>query len=91
MFSAIWIKKHLALEIDPGRIWYNYRDTCIIYENSYFARINYIWFNAVKHKYVKEASEWKFGSFYHRMKEGDEVKRIIEQYPWDRINVKDDF
>lgn len=90
-FSAIWIKKNVLLDIDPERIWYNYWDTCITYENSYFARINYIWFNAVKHRYVKEAAEWRFGSFYNRAKEWRKVERIVEQYPWDRVKVKDDF
>jgi len=91
-FSALKIKKvidDLRLE---KRIWYNYWDTCVTYERSYYARINYIWFNPVKHGYVNHPSKWEFGSFYERFHNGEnDLKKIIEEYPCDRLNVKDYF
>ncbi len=90
-YSALWIKKNLFPEITNEKIWHNYWDTCITYEKSYFSRINYIWFNAVKHQYVEDAKDWKFGSFYYRFKNLENVKEIVEQYPYDRLNVEDDF
>jgi len=94
-FSAIWIRKN----VEPGdyvtdkltqstysknKIWYSYWDTCITYEK-------YIWCNPVKHGYVTDPTQWRFGSFFHRAKDWSGVKDIIEKYPWDRVGVKDDF
>lgn len=74
------------------KIWYNYWDTCITYESSYFARINYIWFNPVKHGYVDDAAQWKFGSFYRRAQEQRKhVEEVMEKYPCDRIKIEDDY
>ena len=89
-FSALWIKKHTQFETDPDHIWYNYRDTCITYESSYFARLNYIWFNPVKHKYVEDAEDWKFGSYYTRVRNW-EIAPIINKYPWDSVKIENDF
>ena len=90
-FSALKIKKTVSYKKVPEKIWYNYWDTCITYEGSYFARINYIWFNSVNHDYTDKAEKWEFGSFYYRAKNWNTVKDIIEQFSLDRINVKDDF
>ncbi|MCF7885823.1 MAG: transposase [Candidatus Marinimicrobia bacterium] len=72
--------------------FHNYWDTCITYERSYFARLHYIWYNPVKHKYVEEPREWKFGSYYYRIKKDkDKIRNIIDDYPCDNVNVYDDF
>jgi putative transposase len=72
--------------------FHNYRDTCITNESSYFARLHYIWFNPVKHGYVKNPENWKFGSYYFRVKKDNEnVFKIIDEYPCDKVNVYDDF
>ncbi|MDW7679596.1 MAG: transposase [bacterium] len=90
-FSALKLKKLHPEFADVEHVWYNYWDTCITYEKSYFARINYIWFNPVKHKYVTEAENWKYGSFFERAKEWKNVKGIVEQYPFEKLNIDDDF
>ena len=90
-FSALWIKKNELPNIDPEHVLYNYWDTCITYEGSYFARINYLWFNSVKHGYVEKAEDWKFGSFYERAQNWENIKGIVEQYPFDELNIYDDF
>jgi putative transposase len=90
-FSALWIKKHATFDSEPEHIWYNYRDTCITYENSYFARLNYIWFNPVKHNYVQNPEEWKFGSYGIRARNSENVAGIIKKYPYDRVRIEDDF
>ncbi len=90
-FSALWLKKNTADFKNIHKIWYNYWDKCITYEKSYFVRINYIWFNPVKHGYVEDAKLWKFGSFYQRSKEWRDVKGIVEKFPFDKISVEDDF
>jgi len=91
-FTAIWVKKNLPELKDETRIFYNYWDSCITYEKSYFARLNYIYFNPVKHGYVKEASDYLWGSYRVRLKaESYYLNELREKYPWDKIKVKDDF
>ena len=91
-FSALWIKKnvHAAKKLD--KIWHNYWDTCITYEKSYFARLNYIWFNPVKHRYVNKPEDWEFGSYKDRFeKEKEYLMRVNKNYPCDKVKINDDF
>ena len=91
-FTAIWLKEDFPNLKEEKKIFYNYWDSCITYEKSYFARLNYIYFNPVKHGYVKEAEDYLWGSYRNRLiKEGDYLNQIKKQYPWDKIIVKDDF
>ncbi|RPI13299.1 MAG: hypothetical protein EHM58_18765 [Ignavibacteriae bacterium] len=91
-FNALWVKKNIPQAKNEEVIWYNYWDTCITYENSYFARLNYIWFNPVKHGYVEFAEDWIHGSYYKRVKEEKEyLDSIKEKYPFDKINIDDNF
>ncbi|MBC8479133.1 MAG: transposase [FCB group bacterium] len=96
-FTALWINKNVRPEpVDFGRnarrVFQNYWDTCITYERSYFARINYIWFNPVKHGYVESPEEWKYGSYFYRFKdEYAEMQKQIKKYPFNSIRVKGDF
>ena len=91
-FSAIWLKKNFTEYNALGRIWYNYWDTCVSFEKSYFNRLNYIWFNPVKHGYVEFPEEWEFGSYFTRAREDDNaMQKIINQYRIDQMKIKDDF
>ncbi|MBT3251678.1 MAG: hypothetical protein HN729_02930 [Candidatus Marinimicrobia bacterium] len=91
-FSAIWLKKNFTEYNALGRIWYNYWDTCVSFEKSYFNRLNYIWFNPVKHGYVEFPEEWEFGSYFTRAREDDKaMQKIINQYRIDQMKIKDDF
>jgi putative transposase len=78
--------------IQGRKICWNYWDSCITFEKSYFARINYIHFNPVKHGYVDDPIEWKYSSYRvyserHRL----EKDRFEKEYPFDRVKVRDDF
>lgn len=85
-------KKKSTQSINSKKKFHNYWDTCITYERSYFARLHYIWYNPVKHGYVDDPKNWKFGSYYCRFKENeDEIDEIIDQYPCDQVKVYDDF
>lgn len=91
-YSANWISKNVRESDEAIKIWHNYWDTCISYEHSYFARLNYIWMNPVKHGYVKHPEEWKFGSYFERFKKDREYLRTVStQYPCNKVKVKDDF
>ena len=87
-FSGLWIKKHKNI-VGESQIWFNYWDSCITYESSYFSRIHYIWQNPVKHGYVESPEQWKFGSYFYRDRK--ETEEISRQYPCDKIKIKDDF
>ena len=90
-FTGIWIKKNINEAQELKKIWWNYWDRCITYEKSYFSRINYIWYNPVKHNLIDKAELWEFGSFYDRYKQQDYVNQIKIKYPFERVKVKDDF
>ena len=103
-FTALWIKKNMesinhvdgaltrSKQTIKGKIFYNYFDTCITYEKSYFARLNYIWYNPVKHGYVESPEKYVFGSYYYRYQEESEtMKRQIKKYPFGNLKINDDF
>ncbi len=93
-YSAIWINKNInTVNIRSNKkVWHNYWDTCIDFESSYFARINYIWNNPVKHGYVEESQEWKFGSFYELYRNDQvNIQTILNNYPSDRIKIRDEY
>ena len=74
------------------KCFHNYWDTCITFQNSYFARLNYIFYNPVKHGYVKDAKDYKWGSYYYRYKyQKDYLLTLRKTYKWDMISVPDSF
>ena len=74
------------------KIWWNYWDSCITYEKSFFTRINYIHYNPVKHGYVDEPEDCLFSSYNTFMREYSHKGKIIHnRYPFDKIDIKDDF
>ncbi|MBL8079537.1 MAG: transposase [Anaerolineales bacterium] len=53
-----------AKDAQPGRkVWHNYWDTCIRTEKSYYARMNYVMMNPVKHGLVEKPEEYPFSSY----------------------------
>jgi putative transposase len=74
------------------RVWWNYWDTCITYERSYYARLNYIHWNPVRHGVVKSPEDYEFSSYrFYLDRQGEWLKRIEKEYPFDRVNVFDPF
>jgi len=89
-FTALWIKKNNPQSKSSHKIWFNYWDRCITYENSYFTRVNYIWNNPVKHNYCKFAKDYKFGSYYNRYRlEKEYTESIISNYPFNKASIYD--
>lgn len=73
-------------------MWWNYWDTCITSERSYYTRLNYIHFNPVKHGIVTQTEDYPFSSHTGYLRAQPEaIRRIIANYPFDRVKVKDDF
>ncbi|MBW2066283.1 MAG: transposase [Deltaproteobacteria bacterium] len=93
-FTALWIKKHITQSRDLPHVFHNYWDTCITYERSYFARLNYIYYNPVKHGYASLPEEYAYGSYRTRFLDARERQHLMamkERYPFDKVKVKDDF
>lgn len=74
------------------QVWYNYWDTCLTYEKSYYARLHYVHINPVKHGLAKNAEDYPFCSYRWFLEKGDENLKIqVLNQPIDKINVEDDF
>ena len=81
------------LDTAPGRqVWFQYWDTCLTFEKSYYARLNYVHNNPVKHNLVKEASQYPYCSagWFH-FHSDKAFREKVEAVPYDQVNVRDDF
>ena len=88
--TARWINQ---LDGSAGRrVWHNYRETVLSFENSYYARLKYVHHNAVHHGLVHTADHypWCSASWFKRSAAPAFVK-TIENFKTDRIQVSDDF
>jgi len=66
----------------PGRqVWHNYWDTCLQSETAYWAGLQYVHLNAVKHGIVTEAKEYPFCSYrwFKDQAEPGFVARVLSQ------------
>ena len=81
------------LDNAPGRqVWFNFWDTRLTYERSYFARLNYVHQNAVKHGLVTVANQyrWCSAAWFERTAAPPVVKTIYA-FKIDKLNIRDDF
>ncbi|MCK4908551.1 MAG: transposase [Planctomycetes bacterium] len=91
-FTALWIKKNVSEAQKAQKIFYNYWDSCITYERSYFTRLNYIHFNPIKHGYTKEAEKYEFGSYRQKfLVRKKEMLNLQKKYPWNKVKLTDSF
>ena len=81
------------IDRSPGRrVWFQYWDTCLTYESSYYARLNYVHNNPVKHGLVPVAEQYPFCSAkWFREDAEEELYDKVISVPYDRVNVRDDF
>ncbi|MCP4755797.1 MAG: hypothetical protein GY866_33450 [Proteobacteria bacterium] len=65
------------------KVWYNCLERPIKSEGHYFASLNYIHHNAVKHKYVNSWQDWPFSSAERFLEEvgRNKAKDIWQAYP----------
>ncbi|MCK4856611.1 MAG: hypothetical protein KAT58_01445 [candidate division Zixibacteria bacterium] len=74
------------------RVWFQYWDTCLTYERSFYARLNYVHNNAVHHGLVTAAAQYRYcsaGCFERHAKAS--YRKKVESFRYDRVNVRDDF
>ena len=71
----------------PGRkVWYRFSDRKIRSDRHFYASINYIHFNPVKHGYVKKATDWPWCSVHEYL---DRVGRDALAKRWQRYPIRD--
>ncbi|MBS1840732.1 MAG: transposase [Acidobacteria bacterium] len=86
--------KHINLhDGQPGRnVWFQYWDTRLTNEKSYFARLNYVHSNAVKHGLVKRAETYPWCSAgWFAMRASRPFYETVRRFPCDRVSVPDEF
>ncbi|WP_413167870.1 REP-associated tyrosine transposase [Capilliphycus salinus ALCB114379] len=66
-----------------GKVWYSYSDRAIRSERHYYATLNYIHYNPVKHNYVKSPYDWETSSvhWYLQEKGRDWLRSCWVEYP----------
>jgi putative transposase len=73
----------------PGRqSWNQFWDVCLDSLGSFWARINYIHYNPVRHGYVSDPAEYLWSSCREWQRYGDTLSEIELAYPWDRLDLE---
>jgi len=82
-----------GIDETPGRkVWYQFWDKTITFEASYWARLNYVTQNPVRHGLVARVSDYPFSSARWIELEWSSAKRKkLESFRHDRIQVFDEF
>jgi putative transposase len=86
-------KRLNELDAAPGRrVWYQYYDSHIKYERSYFARLKYVHENPVHHGLVAAASNYRWCSAAWFQREADlAFQKTIASFKTDQLSVVDRF
>jgi len=88
--SASWVN---GLDEERGRkVWHNFRETHLTFEKSYWARLNYVHQNAVKHGVVLVANQYRWCSagWFERTATRAQVKTVYG-FKTDQVKVEDEF
>ena len=80
-----------AADRETGRqVWFQYWETKLTYQRSYLARLKYVHLNAVHHRLVKDAEQYRWCSAHwfartaHRS-----FYETVMSFPIDRLTVRD--
>ena len=88
--TSTWVNR---LDKTPKRqVWHNFWETRLSYPKSYFARLNYVHQNPVKHGLVPVANAypWCSAAWFERTASAAMVKTIY-RFKTDRLQVLDEF
>jgi putative transposase len=77
----------------PGRqVWRQYWDTLIRSEGDFWSRLNYTWWNPVKHGFCSDPEEWQWTNLGLLMAESDEqTSAALQRFPAPRRLAGDDW
>ena len=71
------------------QVWYEYWDVCLTSLGSFYARLNYIHYNPVKHGYCSDPADYPYSSYTHWLGEDPVgIAEIEAAYPWDQLDLK---
>jgi putative transposase len=81
------------LDHAPGRkVWFQYWDSHLTFEKSYFARLNYVHQNPVHHQLVPLADQYEWCSAkWFELNAGHAFRKTVYSFKTDRVKVIDDF
>ncbi|MBI5394730.1 MAG: transposase [Verrucomicrobia bacterium] len=81
------------VDASSGRkVWFQYWDTCLTFEKSYLARLNYVHNNALHHRLVPLAEQYEWCSARWFLQEADpSFRKKVESFGCERVKVEDDF
>ncbi len=81
------------LDRTAGRkVWHQFWDSHITFEHSWWSRLRYVQENPVRHGLVSVASQYRWCSagWFERTADSA-VRRKMESYSFDRLEIDDDF
>jgi len=86
-------KRMNELDAATGRrVWYQFYDSHITYERSYFARLKYVHENPVHHGLVPAAINYRWCSAaWFEREAGSAFRKTVASFKTDRISVFDSF
>ena len=88
--AAVWLNKSDG--VIGRKVWFQYWDTCLTYESSFLARMNYVHNNPVKHGFVERAEDYRWCSMgWFRQKADAKWALQVLSRDYSRVNVADDF
>jgi putative transposase len=74
------------------RVWFQFRDTELTYERSWLARLRYTHENAVHHRVVTAATQYRWCSAaWFETNARPSFVNVVRSFKIDRVNVADDF
>jgi putative transposase len=74
------------------KVWFNYWDTQLTYQKSYYARLNYVHSNPVHHGVVPDAEAYPWCSAgWFAEKAERSFYRMVRSFKIDSVKVFDDF
>jgi putative transposase len=88
--TAGWVNR---LDGTPGRkVWHNFWETRLTHPRSYFARLNYVHQNPVRHRLVSVANQypWCSARWFEQTAPAATVKTIY-QFKTERLQILDDY
>ncbi len=98
--SALIREFHSVTAIEVNRldqtygrqVWFQFWDTCLTYEKSWLARINYVNNNAAHHGLVRRASDYPYCSTsLFEANANPSFRREVESFRYDKLKIVDDF
>ena len=90
---SITARKINRVEGTSGRrVWFQFWDSHITFEKSYFARLNYVHQNPVHHGVVRTADQYRWCSARWFMTNSEKAfVKTVMSFKTDKIKVNDDF